>query len=368
MNDWYYINNTETIDTPALVFYPSRMEENILLLKSMIKDTSLLRPHIKTHKSIEATLMMMKHGIFKFKCATIAEAEMLGSCLAPDVLLAYQPVGPKISRFINLIKRYPSTKYSCLVDNFDSAAAISSAGLSERIVIPVYIDLNVGMGRTGIKPELKAVELFELCSLLYGILPLGFHFYDGHIRQLNIKDREKQCKSILLKIKKLQLSLQKEAVKPVVIGGGSPTFPIYAKLNDIECSPGTFILWDAGYQKSLPEQRFLPAAVVLTRVISIPEKGRICVDLGYKSIASENALQNRVRFLNAPDLRIISHSEEHMVLESKISHKWKVGDLLYGLPVHICPTCALYEKALISNKGEINESWKIVARDRKITI
>ena len=105
MTDWYHINNTDTIDTPALVFYPSRMEDNILLLKSMIKDISLLRPHIKTHKTREATLMMMKAGILKFKCATIADAEMLGSRLAPDVLLVYQPVGPKISRFISFIKK-----------------------------------------------------------------------------------------------------------------------------------------------------------------------------------------------------------------------------------------------------------------------
>ena len=100
----------------------------------------------------------------------------------------------------------------------------------------------------------------------------------------------------------------------------------------------------------------------------MPAKNRICVDLGYKSIASENALQDRILFLNAPDLNIISHSQEHMVLESKPPHKWKVGDLLYGLPEHICPTCALYETALISKAGEIRESWKIVARDRKITV
>lgn len=368
MSDWYHIYNADTIDTPALVFYPSRMEENILLLKSMIKDISLLRPHIKTHKTREATLMMMKAGIMKFKCATIAEAEMLGTCLAPDVLLAYQPVGPKISRFISLIKKYPTTKYSCLVDNFDSASKISSAALERKMVIPVYIDLNVGMGRTGITPDRRALDLFSLCYLLYGINPVGFHFYDGHIRQKNINDRAKKCKPILIKVEKLRVSLQKGSVKPLLICGGSPTFPIYAKLNDMECSPGTFILWDAGYQKSLPEQHFSCAAIVLTRIISKPAKNKICVDLGYKSIASENDLQNRITFLNAPDLKIIIHSEEHMVLETKPHHKWQVGDLLYGLPEHICPTCALYESACVSTAGEIQKSWKIVARDRKLTV
>ncbi len=65
--------------------------------------------------------------INKFKCATIAEAEMLGLCNAPDVLLAYQPIGPKIDRFINLIKHYPETNYSCLIDNYPAAKDIAPA-------------------------------------------------------------------------------------------------------------------------------------------------------------------------------------------------------------------------------------------------
>src|ERR1700750_934200 len=118
---WYIINDIEKLDTPALVIYPERVKENIVILKSMIDDVSRLRPHVKTHKSKEAALLMLDAGITKFKCATIAEAEMLGMANAPDVLLAYQPVGPKLERFIKLNKVYPATKFSCLVDNSISA-------------------------------------------------------------------------------------------------------------------------------------------------------------------------------------------------------------------------------------------------------
>ena len=108
-SDWYKIKNIDSIDTPVLVIYPQRVEENIRILKSMINDISLLRPHVKTHKTREATLLKMAAGINKFKCATIAEAEMLGICKAGDVLLAYQPFGPKLQRFVLLIKKYPDT-------------------------------------------------------------------------------------------------------------------------------------------------------------------------------------------------------------------------------------------------------------------
>src|SRR5471030_1195251 len=106
-HDWYSILDIEKLDTPALVVYPKRVKKNIEALKSMIDDVARLRPHAKTYKNKEVTLLMLEAGIRKFKCATIAEAEMLAMCKAPDVLLAYQPVGPKIKRFLQLALSYP---------------------------------------------------------------------------------------------------------------------------------------------------------------------------------------------------------------------------------------------------------------------
>lgn len=151
------------------------------------------------------------------------------------------------------------------------------------------------------------------------------------------------------------------------MAGGSPTFPIYAS-KGVECSPGTFVYWDKGYHDSLPEQSYEFAALVLTRVISLPASNIICVDLGYKAIASENELSKRVHFLNAPDLKVIGHSEEHLVLEGSENHHYKIGDVLYAVPYHICPTCALYEKAQVIQQGKKVNEWKVLARDRIIAI
>jgi D-threonine aldolase len=160
--------------------------------------------------------------------------------------------------------------------------------------------------------------------------------------------------------------LEKGFEEPVVIAGGSPTFPVHAQRAKVECSPGTFIFWDAGYQQMLPEQPFRPAALVVSRVISHPNEGVWCTDLGHKSIASENPLGNRVVFLNAPGLQFRGQSEEHLVVQAEESNGYRVGEVLYGLPYHICPTCALYERALVVEEGRVTAEWKIVSRDRKI--
>jgi D-serine deaminase-like pyridoxal phosphate-dependent protein len=312
---------------------------------------------------------MMDAGIYKFKCATISEAEMLAIAEAPDVLMAYQPTETKLQRFISLIKQYPKTKFSCLVDNSEFAKKIAEGALENQIEIRVYIDLNVGMSRTGITPGDQAVELYKQCGLLNGINPVGLHAYDGHIISKNFQQRTVECSEAFMAVEQLQQTLMAQGfVEPIIIAGGSPTFPVHAKRKNIECSPGTFVYWDKGYEMLCSEQHFLPAALVISRVISMPDETKLCLDLGHKSISAENELSKRVHFLNAPELKFISQSEEHLVVETDAGHSYKLGDVLYGLPFHICPTCALYERAQIVENNEATREWKIIARDRKINI
>ncbi|MDQ6903411.1 MAG: D-TA family PLP-dependent enzyme [Bacteroidota bacterium] len=367
--EWFRINNIYKIDSPALIIYPERVKENIQTLLSMIDDPKRLRPHVKTHKSKEATCLMMAAGINKFKCATISEAEMLAITGAPDILLAYQPSEIKLKRFISLIKKYPGSKFSCLVDNLNSAKNISGEAVKNAVEISIYIDLNVGMNRTGMQPGEKAIDLYKQCAQLKGIKLIGLHAYDGHIRSKDFEQRTRECNEAFMPVEKMQKQLIAEGFpQPIIVAGGSPTFPIHAKRKNIECSPGTFIYWDKGYQTSCPEQKFLPAALVISRIISLPGESKICLDLGHKSIAAENELSNRVYFLNAPELKFISQSEEHLVAETSPGHSYKVGDVLYGLPVHICPTCALYERTILVENNIAEGEWKTIARDRKISI
>src|ERR1700743_886670 len=104
--DWYTIENIDQLDTPALVVFPERVRENIRLAVEMAGSPARLRPHVKTHKSPDTARLMLAAGIAQFKCATIAEAEMLAIAGAQDVLLAYQPIGPKAVRLVELIRKY----------------------------------------------------------------------------------------------------------------------------------------------------------------------------------------------------------------------------------------------------------------------
>jgi len=392
--DWYTISNIGELDTPALVVYPDRVRRNIGRAIEMVGDPARLRPHVKTHKSPQVTRMMLGAGIRQFKCATIAEAEMLALEGAPDVLLAYQPIGPKVERLVALIRKFPNTQFSCLFDNAEAARAMAGIFAAAGLVVPVWLDINVGMDRTGIAPGPAAVQLYREAAESAGIKPVGLHAYDGHIRDSDPTARAQRCDAAFGGLLALREAIAVElrpaatlssaggwkdvpreaaAELPRIIAGGSPTFPIHARrAAEIQCSPGTFVYWDKGYGDQFPDQPFIPAALVVTRVISLRGETRLCLDLGHKSISAENEITKRVGFLNGPGLTPVGQSEEHLVVEltnqSSPSRSFRIGDVFYGVPYHICPTVALYERAFIVENGKVGADWCNIARDRKLTL
>lgn len=362
------VNNADEIDSPALVVFPERVRQNIRTAVDMVKDVSLLRPHVKTHKSPDATRCCLDAGIRRFKCATIAEAEMLARCGAPDVLLAYQPVGPKIARLLRLHDAFPGTTFSCTLDDPSAAKGLSEGLAGNARPLSVFIDVNIGMNRTGTDAT-SAGKLFRECASLPGIAPAGLHAYDGHISDPDPAVREKRCMEAFAPVVALAHELRAEAGGNVIIaGGGSPTFPILARGGTLQCSPGTFVLWDQSYAGGLKDIPFMPAAVLMTRVVSHPAPGLVCLDLGHKSVASEKDLAHRVHFLNAPSATPVSHSEEHMIVKADDADAHPLGEVWYGIPYHVCPTCALYERAVTVVDGDIAGEWRITARDRRLGV
>src|SRR5690606_34966346 len=107
---------------------------------------------------------------------------LLANCGAKQILLAYQAVGPKLERLVQLITHFPGTVFSFLTDNLHTASQQAAICEAHNIIGQVYIDLNVGMNRTGIAPGEDAVALYRYCHENENLHIRGLHLYDGHIR------------------------------------------------------------------------------------------------------------------------------------------------------------------------------------------
>lgn len=370
MNPQYQIDDISNVFSPSLLLYKDLIEKNIALAVKMAGDAKRLRPHVKTHKCREIVKMELAAGIGKHKCATLAEMEMVASCGAPDIFLAYNVVGPNRERLVKLMRAYPDTRFSVQVDHPVTAKALAETMHKAGLTLDVLLDIDVGMHRTGIAAGPAAEALYEEVSRLPGLRLVGLHTYDGHNHQVSLAEREEAVKSLLAPVLEMRGRLMKKGLAvPKIVGGGTPTFPVWAKLDvlGLECSPGTCVLHDTGYGGNFKEMTFTPAALLLTRVVSKPTPTRLTLDLGYKAVASDPPAGKRCQLLNVPEYTPILQNEEHFVIETPQADQFLPGAEIYAIPTHICPTCALHRSAYVVENGRVTGQWDIVARDRVLT-
>lgn len=364
---WYQVTNVTDVYSPSLMIYPERIEENIRRMILIAGGIDHLRPHVKTHKMAEVIRLQMKYGIYKFKCATISETEMVARCGVRDILLAMQPVGPNLGRFFKLKKEFKNSKIACIADNEKDILQLSDMAGSTGMETHVWLDINNGMNRTGIIPGEKAAKLFKRIIDSPMLIAEGLHVYDGHIHEPDFSQRQKICNDSFVPVINFLDDLKKDGIGPVkIVAGGTPTFPVHALRMGVESSPGTLLLWDYGYSSSFKDMDFLHAAVLLMRVISKPSDDLLCLDLGHKAVASEMP-QPRVKILGMDNYTITNHNEEHMVIRTTEAASYKTGDPLYGIPWHICPTVDRHDTATVVNNNQAIGQWNVEARKRKIT-
>ena len=367
----YKIDDVSEIFSPALVVFRDLVEENITEMIRVAGDPQRLRPHCKTYKIAEIVKMQMQAGITKFKCATIAEAEMLANSGATDIFLAYNLVGPNIGRALKLMTAFPNLQLAVTADHAKPLDELSRAVEQAGLQIQVVMDLDTGLHRTGVPMDEDAINLYEMISSSPGIRPGGLHWYDGQHHQTDLFERQSAVEAGWQKCVAFRDRLLANGFSvPRIVAGGTGSFPIYAAQGEpgLELSPGTVILHDAGYGTTFPDLHFTPAALLLTRVISRPTPNTLTLDLGHKAVAADPPQERREVFPELPDAKIVLQNEEHLVVQSQIADEFEPGDYLLAIPWHICPTTALHQEVYVVADGKLIDRWQVASRNRRLTI
>jgi D-serine deaminase-like pyridoxal phosphate-dependent protein len=243
--------------------------------------------------------------------------------------------------------------------------ALSSAAATLGLNVKVMLDLDVGMNRTGIPLGDAAVDVYAQIEAVDGLQPWGLHVYDGHIHDEDVADRKASCDKSLAQVEEMKDRLASKGLDvPLIVMGGTPTFPIYAKTPGVEASPGTFVFHDHGYTTHFPDLGFTPAALLLSRVISIPTPRRITLDLGHKAIAADpDGVRGIV--LNVDGAEVDKQHEEHWAINVPDSTPIHIGQEIYVCPTHICPCVALHPfYYVIDTDGYCRGTWEVIARNR----
>ncbi len=364
---WYQVAQAQELPTPVLLVFPQRVEHNIRQMLEVAGGPQRLMPHVKTHKCPQVVQMQLDRGIRRFKAATVAEAEMTARLGPQEVMLATQPVGPHIERLFHLARKYPQVQITTLVDCPQVVDQLAQAAQRDELELGVYIDVDPGLGRTGVPPGEAVQELFRRIGAQAGLRFAGLHVYDGHMGKLPPQQRAEAVDATWQKLQPLLDWLDGAAEERYdVVAGGSPSFPHHARHRRATCSPGTTLYWDLGYGTRVPELKLQLAAVLLGRVLSRPADGRVTLDLGIKSLCPDQPRRAEVYGLAGAEMLI--HNEEHYVLQPQEPCPWAVGEVVYAVPYHICPTVALYDEVYVVREGQVVGRWPVEARRRSLGV
>jgi D-serine deaminase-like pyridoxal phosphate-dependent protein len=322
---------------------------------------------MKSHKMAPMIKMQMEKGIKRFKCATIAEAELCAIQGAAHVIVAYPLVGPAIRRFADLRNFYSKTVFWAAGDNLNQLELLGkTAGKENENSINTLLDVNLGMNRTGISLDILK-EFYLKAKRIPGLRIKGFHCYDGH---LGINDFNKRKMAVLSAIEKFNFIKQELVAQGhedfVIVMGGTPTFPCHTEAEGVYLSPGTLFINDYGYASKFSDLDFTPAAAILSRVISHPGRNLFTLDTGCKAIATDQI--ERGIIVDFPQAKSVSQSAEHWVWQIEEENLPPIGTIVYILPAHICPTSALYPGVHVVKDGKPSDFWEVAARNRKINI
>ena len=368
----YALSDTRDLISPALIYYKDIILANTKRVIEMAGGAEWLWPHVKSHKAAEMIRMQVGLGITRFKCATIAEAEVTAEAGGLHIILAYPLVGPNVPRFLRLIKAYPNTLFYAIGDDLGQLSILSEEAGCEGMCVNVLVDVNTGMNRTGV-PLTLLESFYGQASALKGISVKGMHCYDGHRKDHDLNERKAKAEEGDRQLLQIRDSLKGKGFDcGIMVMGGTPSFPCRTGKAGFYLSPGTLFISDWAYSSTLPDLDFPPGAAVFCRVVSHSGAlsgvgNNFTIDVGSKGIATDHPVEERGVIAGLPEARSVFQSEEHWVfsLPEKTALP-PIGSECYVIPAHICPTSALYPEILVAQGGKITESWQVSARNRKI--
>lgn len=366
----YGVCDMEDVLTPALLVYPEIIASNIARTLDLLGgDGDRWRVHIKTAKLSLTLRMLVERGIYNFKCATSLELRVACNSGARDVLFAYPAVAANARRVRELADAFPNVRISVLAENEEQVQQWRGGRVG------VFLDINSGMNRTGVEQKRTDKVLGLVRAVRDAKLEFrGLHYYDGQYGGLEERARTIAAHAGYDCLLEIVNEIRRKGLRvPEVITSGTPTLPCslsYAGFRGGEfihrVSPGTIVYGDATSLAQLPgEYSLRPAVLVLTRVVSQPHPGIITCDAGHKTLSADAGVPTCV-VAGHPELTPISPSEEHLpITVAGEAAPPQVGDSLYLLPRHVCPTVNNFDYALLVQDGQILSVEEVTARGRE---
>jgi D-serine deaminase-like pyridoxal phosphate-dependent protein len=342
------------LDTPTLLVDNDRLERNIAEMAARAAaGGKALRPHTKTHKTPEIARMQLAAGASGLTVAKLGEAEVLAYAGCKDIFIANQLVGwMKVQRLMALLEH---AKVRVGADSMEVAGPIGVAAKSHGWQVPVMIEVDTGLGRSGTRSLEEALLLARQITDQPGLEFLGIFTHEGHLYRGKEGGVDAEAAAAVATQMRETASALRDQGTPCreVSVGSTPGSKLLAPEPGLtELRPGVYVFNDCTQvRRGVEPDRC--ALTVLATVISVRPDGRVVIDAGTKSFASDNPFAEKTygEVLDHPELTFSGISEEHGHLQAEGAISLKVGDKIRVVPNHAC-TCVNMHNSLTTFRGE----------------
>ncbi len=357
----------DEVDTPALVIDLDAFERNLARLPQRIAGSAVrLRPHAKTHKCPVIALKQMALGAVGVCVQKVGEAEAMVYGGVPDVLVTNEIVGRRKLR--RLMALAAVARVGVCADDAGQVAALDAAAAEAGVILPVYVEVNMGGNRCGVEPGEPALDLARRVADAAHLDFAGLQAYHGSAQHLRSWDeRRAAIADAAAKAGSTRELLEKNGIAcPVVTGAGTGSFEFETAsgvYTELQC--GSYIFMDADYGRNLdrdgaPTRGFEPSLFVWATVMSRPTEDRAIVDAGLKALAFDSGPP---LVWDEPAASYERASDEHGRLAvTAATNRLMIGDKIRLVPGHCDPTVNLYDWYVGIRSSRVEAIWPITAR------
>lgn len=368
-----------SVDTPFLALDPERMDRNIARLEARLSALGVaLRPHMKTHKSLEIGRRMSR-GIGPITVSTLREAEEFADAGFRDIVYAVGIAPSKLDRVAAL--RRSGVDLAIILDSVAQARAVADASIRSGNRIPALIEIDADGHRAGLLPDDPEIlevarELVEGGAELRGVLVHAGESYGCTTPDELAAAAEDERAAVVSAAERLRAE---GYPSPVVSVGSTPTAHFARNLDGVtEVRAGVYVFHDlvmAGIGVCTLDD--IAISVVATVIGHRPEKGWIITDAGWMAMSRDRgtgsqAVDQGYGVVTAmdgtpyEDLVVVRTSQEHGTMAIRPGSDARLPDLPVGtrvrvFPNHACATTAQHERYQVFPTGSdaIVAEWEI---------
>ncbi len=355
------------VATPSLILECDALDANIAVMTGFAKSKGLaIRPHAKSHKSPDIARRLIQAGANGGCCATIYEAEALAAGGIGGLLVTSPLASPHmLERLSRLLLRGADVMVTA--DDPGNVRQLAEIAAAQGLVLPVVIDLDVGLGRTGCASVQSAVNLAEEIARLPSLRFAGVQAYWGGLQQIMpFDERGRRVAEETQNLRALVNTLTARGMPPAIVSGGGTGTHWHDAAQGIftELQIGSFLFMDSMYhatQLTPDGNPFMPSLFVAASVVSASHPGRVTVNAGYKALATDSGMPVPMR--GAPPGSTYSFmGDEHGVITFTAGQAPALGATIELLTPHCDPTVNLHQRYLVARGEMIVDEWPIMAR------